>query len=159
MEQTGALNLTESEIEERVAILKNLRDYLTKKRDRLYTYLEVLDHEEEDILRDDAEKLKAHTEVEQNIVKEIYAFQKVMDPLEEMYRAAYPSKDPETSRLKQTIKHIQDEVLKRSKRNQKLLAERMEEVRNEVRSLRKINKNRPLYGADAQLPSMIDITT
>jgi tRNA A37 N6-isopentenylltransferase MiaA len=151
--------LTESEIEERVSILKKLREYLTKKRDRLYSYLEVLDHEEEDILKEDAEKLKMHTEVEENIVKEIYAFQKVIDPLEEMYRTAYPAKDQEMSRLKESLKHIQDEALKRSKRNQKLLAESMEEVRNEIRSLRKINKNRPLYDADTQLPSMIDITT
>lgn len=152
-------NLTEEEINERVEILHKLKEHLTEQRNRFYKYLEVLDHEENDILTNDVEKLEYHAELEQNIVKEIISFQKVIDPLNRMYKLTVKENDTEIPKLQESLQRIQEEVMQRSIRNQELLRERMEGIRNEIKTLKKTRKNKPVYDDYQNRPSMIDITT
>lgn len=152
-------NLTEEEINERVEILHKLKEHLTEQRNRFYKYLEVLDHEENDILTNDVEKLEYHAELEQNIVKEIISFQKVIDPLNRMYKLTVKENDTEIPKLQESLQRIQEEVMQRSIRNQELLRERMEGIRNEIKTLKKARKNKPVYDDYQNRPSMIDITT
>lgn len=151
--------LTQQEIEERVAILKRLRDSLLNQRTKFVQYLEVLEHQEKDIVENDIEKLQYHSELEKGIVHEIFTFQKAVDPLEDMYRMAYPAEDPEMSGLKTTLEKMKAQVVERSRRNQDLLKRKMEEIRNEIHGLKKMKKRKSIYGGTADTSSMIDITT
>ncbi len=153
------VNLTEEEINERVQILHKLREHLREQRNRFYKYLEVLEHEEQDILTNDVEKLEYHAELEKNIAKEIFSFQKVIDPLHEMYKLTTPAQDVEIPKLQESLQHIQEEVLERSRRNQELLKDRMAGIRNEIQTLKKARKDKPVYDDYRNRPSMIDITT
>lgn len=149
--------LTEEELEQRVAILKSLKKHLLIQRDKFMGYLSLLDHEQADIESEDLEKLKKHTEMEKEIVSEIYTLQKVIDPLERMYRNAYPSKQDEILKLQDSLEHIKEQAAVRSEKNQQLLKNRMEGIRNKIQSI-KLPFKRSLYGG-VEPPSLVDITT
>lgn len=151
--------LTEEEINERVHILHKLREHLKEQRNRFYKYLDVLEHEEQDILSNNVEKLEYHVELEKDLAREIQSFQRVIDPLNEMYKLTVPEQDIDIPELQESLVHIQEEVEERSKRNQELLKERMESVRNEIKSIKKTMKSRSVFDDYKNQPSMIDIST
>jgi hypothetical protein len=132
----GSQELGPEEIQHRVAVLKRFRELLVRQRDRFHDYLEVLDKQQDVIRSGDADALISHVELEEKIVADIYAIQKVVDPLEDVYRVAYPDKESEVPSLKTALKELQVEVLARSERNRELLSSRMNEIRGEIRTLR-----------------------
>jgi hypothetical protein len=129
---------TGEDIGQRVATLKRFRELLVQQRAKFENYLTVLDHERSDIESGDVDKLAAHVEIEEAIVSEIFTFQKVIDPMEEMYRAAYPAagEDPELPALRGTLNELKDEVLRRNAENRVLLKKKMEIVRGEIAGFR-----------------------
>jgi hypothetical protein len=128
----------EDEMGRRVATLRRFRELLTQQRAKFENYLTVLDHERTDIESGDVDKLAAHVEIEEAIVSEIFTFQKVIDPMEELYRAAYPAaaEDPEVPALRCTLDELKDEVLRRNAENRALLKSRMEVTRAEISGFR-----------------------
>ncbi|MFP3042456.1 flagellar biosynthesis protein FlgN, partial [Treponema primitia] len=79
--------LSTEEISRRVAILKRFREMLRAQRDRFQEYLNVLDKQQDVIEKGDTEALLSHVELEEHIVSDIFNIQKVINPLEDMYRA------------------------------------------------------------------------
>jgi len=150
--------LGQKELEERVSILKRFRELLLAQREKFNKYLIVLEKQKDDIKTEDVDKLVAHVEIEQEIVKEIFTFQKVIDPLEDMYRAAYPmSADAEIPELKASLDDLKTLVIEKNKENRSLLEQRMNMLRNEVLSLRNpYKKSNQVYGSESNA-SMIDI--
>jgi len=130
------------ELERRAAVLRRFRELLVQQRAKFERYLLVLDHERKDIESGDVDRLVAHVELEEDIVSEIFTFQKVLDPLEDLYRAAYPSGLPaaagaeDVSEIKTALVDLRTEVLRRNEENRGLLKARMEVLRAEVLSLR-----------------------
>ncbi len=145
-------------VEERIALLKSLKGHLIAQRDKFEQYLDLLDRQEESIQSGDMERLQAHIELEKGIIEEIYAFQKVIDPLTEVYRMAYPASEPEIPLLSESLEHARQEVLARNERNRSLLKKNLETLRQEIASLRIPKRAKSPYG-DVGVPSMIDITT
>jgi hypothetical protein len=128
----------EAEMGQRVAALRRFRELLVQQRAKFESYLTVLDHERADIESGDVDKLAAHVEIEEAIVSEIFTFQKVIDPLEQIYRAAYPTaaEDPELPELRGTLVELKDEVLRRNAENRALLKRKMDLVRAEIAGFR-----------------------
>jgi len=133
----------QGEMERRAAVIRRFRELLVQQREKFERYLLVLDHEKSDIETDDIDKLVSHVELEQEIVSEIYTFQKVIDPLDELYRAAFaaPTGLPETDRadvpaLKGALDELKGEVIRRNAENRVLLSRRMELLRGEIAGLR-----------------------
>ena len=129
---------TDAELGQRVAALKRFRELLVQQRAKFENYLKVLDHERADIESGDVDKLAAHVEIEEAIVSEIFTFQKVIDPLERIYRSAYPAaaEDPDLPELRGTLEELKVEVLRRNAENRALLKRKMEIVRNEITGFR-----------------------
>ena len=106
----------------------------------------------------------AHVEIEEAIVSEIYTFQKVIDPLEELYQAELspvahkgePSGE-DIHGLRDSLKEMRSEVLKRNAENRILLKSRMEIVGGEVLALRKPFAARPVYG-NGEGGNLVDIS-
>ena len=120
----------QGELERRKAVLRRFRELLVQQREKFDHYLVVLDHEKTDIETGDIDKLVSHVELEEQIVSEIYTFQKVIDPLEDLYRASYPAgeasgESSEVPELKDTLVELRDEVLARNAENRVLLKRRM----------------------------------
>lgn len=154
----GATELTERELEQRVAILKKLRENLLLQREKFRNYLHVLEKEAMDLDNDDIDTLQQHVEMEKALVSEIYAFQKVIDPLEEMYLRTHPTEEPEIKQLQHSLESMKEQVLARNSRNKERLKERMEGIRNRLLNIKKPYPKRSLYSSPAP-PSLIDITT
>jgi len=167
--QMAKTDLSSEEVKRRVAILKRFRELLCQQRDRFRQYLTVLDKQKEVIENGDTEQLIAHVELEEQIVGDIFAIQKVIDPLEAMYQVAFPAgsavvvgtasaaavgnsgagtlpgfnrvNGPVTLQgdvpdLRAALEELRSEAVIRSGRNKDLLAKRMEELRQEMRTLR-----------------------
>ena len=81
------LNLTQEEIDERIAILKRFRKLLEEQRNKFREYLDVLEKQQSAIEKGDTEAMLAHTELEQQIVANIGSLQKVITPIEKLYEA------------------------------------------------------------------------
>jgi hypothetical protein len=127
------------EIDRRVAILRRFRELLVEQRRKFEKYMKVLDHEKADIESGDVERLVAHVEIEEAIVSEIYTFQKVIDPLEDLYRAAVPAAsfdEGEVMGLKSSLFEMRNEVLRRNEDNRSLLRLKMDEMRLEIAAFR-----------------------
>jgi len=152
--------LSQAELDQRVAILTRLRENLEEQRNKFREYLKILDVEEKSIRSGDLDKLEEQVRFEKNIVSEIYSFQKVIKPLEDMYALAYPANEEGISELKESLTSLQEEVLERNSRNRSLLQERMTEIRNEIQSVKLPPKRKSIYGGKSGAPpSLIDITT
>jgi hypothetical protein len=167
-EQTSG-GIDPDELARRVAVIRRFRELLQTQRDRFRDYIAVLDKQQDVIEQDNAESLLAHIELEEKIVADIFAIQKVINPLEAMYRTAYPgyaaggSEDDAAlvsgiKNLENALDGLKAEAIARTGRNKALLAGRMDEIRGEIKTL---NKNpyravRPAY-SDEGTASMVDI--
>ena len=152
------------DIEQRTAILRRFRELLLQQRAKFEHYLEVIDHEKADIESGDIDKLIAHVELEEQVVSEIITFQKVIDPLESLYHAAYAAsadgqapEQGELPELKRSLVELRGEVLKRNAENRILLKKRMEAVRSEIAGLRMPMKARRSVYAEAGEAAIIDV--
>ena len=152
------VEIDERELEERVNILKRFRQMLIEQKKRFVSYLELLDREEDAILKGEMDKLEKQVEIEKGIVDEITDFQRVIEPLDKIYAKISPENDDSITKLKFSLSRMKEKVLKRNKRNRMLLEEKMGELRQEIKSLR-INKEAPSPFASIGVPTLIDITT
>jgi hypothetical protein len=151
--------MNDRDMGQRVAILKRFRELLVQQRAKFESYLTVLDHERSDIESGDVDRLAAHVELEEAIVSEIFTFQKVIDPMEEIYRAAYPAagEDPELPKLRGTLDELKDEVLRRNAENRALLKRQMEMLRGEIAGFRNPLASRTSVYARQGAGALVDI--
>jgi len=150
---------TKDEMGQRIATLRRFRELLVQQRAKFENYLTVLDYERNDIESGDVDRLAAHVEIEEAIVSEIFTFQKVIDPMEEMYRAAYPAAegDPDLPALRSTLDELKDEVIRRNAENRSLLKRQMDVTRSEIAGFRNPLASRSSVYARAGEAALVDI--
>jgi hypothetical protein len=149
---------TETDLDRRVGVLRRFRELLVEQRSKFERYLTVLDHERGDIESGDVDRLVAHVELEEQIVSEIFTFQKVIDPLEDLYRSSFRgSEDSDLPSIKLALSELKDEVARRSSENRGLLNVRMEAIRSEIASLRKPFASRPSVYAESGSGALVDL--
>ncbi len=156
----GHPELAQETIDERVAILKRFRELLEEQRSKFREYLTVLEKQAEMIATENVDAMVRHTEIEQSIVAEIHTIQKVIDPLEAMYRDAHPGmNETEIPRLKTDLERLRKDVLEQNGKNRELLKSHMTVLRQQVASLRNpYAKRSSVYSSDSHTASRIDIT-
>lgn len=152
-------DLTEEQVAERVSILKRFKKLLDEQRAKFRDYLSVLEKQEKMISDGDVDAIVRHTELEQGIIAEIYTIQKVIDPLESMYRTTHAEQhDAEIPRLKTDLDKLRKDVLVQNEKNRELLKSHMTLLRQKVLSLKNPYANRSsIYASDAHTASLIDI--
>ena len=150
--------ILQDSLAERVQIPKSLRTNLLRQREKFQSYLQLLENQECAILEGDTEKLEVHVRLEQALVREIGVLQRVIVPLEELYRRAYPRQEASTRQLQRSLDGLRDRVLQRNMNNQKLLRSRLESLRQEIQGLRKEQRNPSPYARIA-VPSLVDISS
>jgi len=133
--------LSRKEIEQRVAVLKRFKQLLQEQRNKFNDYLVILETQERCINTENIDAVVHHTELEQEIIGDIFTIQKVIDPIEKMYKFSLPEKDDtEVIRLKSDLDKLQVQVLNQNKKNRELLQSRMTDLREELVAMK------PLYG-------------
>ncbi len=111
---------------------------LLQQREKFRRYLRVLEGQEQAILAEDVERLEAHVSLESEVVGEIRALRRATDPLDILVAGlAAPSSAgglavPE---LKRSLDRLGEEAAACSRRNCRLLEERMETLRTRLRGL------------------------
>ena len=157
-------DLSPEEISRRTAALKRFRELLKAQRDRFQTYLDVLDRQKTMIEKGNAEDLIRHVELEEKIVADILSIQKVIDPMEHLYRAVNKGsgkvlkENDEVADIKSALENLKKEAAARSERNKNLLSKRMIELRSEIKSIRAdpYNRQRSAY-SNQGVASVVDI--
>ena len=126
--------ISQAELAQRVAILKRFKGLLEQQRERFQKYLDLLGNQEAAIGSGSGEEILAHVELEEQIVADIFSMQRVINPLEDMYRKVAPQSlaDDEIPALKTSLEDMKTRVQAQSARNQELLSARMSEIRTEI---------------------------
>ncbi|MEE8441490.1 MAG: hypothetical protein V3S41_07205 [Spirochaetia bacterium] len=148
------VTLTQSEIEERVGILRRFREALLRRRERFSRYLEML--EQQPPGENDSDRIEIYVEIEQAIIQEIAGFEQVIEPLQLMYREHGPDGAADLPHLKADLERTRDEVLLRAVRSRDLLKQEISSLRSEISGLRIMHRRRSLF-ATAE-PTTIDIS-
>ena len=151
--------LTKEEVDRRVALLKRLKSTLLEQREKFRSYMRVLDAEKVSIEDDKVETLRAQVELEENLVAEIQSFQKVIDPLEAVWKQSYAVDDHEVAELKQSLANLKTQVLEKNQMNRTLLSSRMAYLQNEILRLRPTVRGRNPSTGQRAVSTLVDITT
>lgn len=138
------------------AILEQLKRYLSILNEKFGLYLRVLDEERNDVASDEIEKLARHAEIERSIMKEIGAIQKVVDPLEEMYKEAFPSGVEGVENLRETLEGLRLKTALKINANQELLAKELEVLKKSMEATRKNRRSVTAFNRQPD-PAYIDI--
>ncbi len=132
------MELTQAQIEERVAVLKRFKSLLEQQRNKFREYLHVLECQQNKIELDDGDALIAHAELEQQIVANISNLQKVIEPMQSMYNAVAlgPGVSVEqkqgVQKMQSDLADLQKRVLAQNERNRELLKVHIEQIKNQL---------------------------
>lgn len=135
--------LTQEELNERVAILRRFRTLLEQQRGKFREYLTVLEKQQDSISNENTEALLAHTELEQQVVKNLMNLQKVIVPMRQMYHSAAPSaeQDKEINDLQNELNSLQERVLAQNKINRDLLRVHLGQIKMQLAGLKNPYRN------------------
>ncbi|MDR0684851.1 MAG: flagellar biosynthesis protein FlgN [Spirochaetaceae bacterium] len=157
----SAARLSESEVKNRVSVLRRFKGLLIEQRQRLHSYIEILDRQKDVIEKGGTEDLMAHVEMEEKVVAGIISLQKSIEPMRSMYELAAADGDTETGipELNLTLEKLKNEAARRAENNKTLLQKRMAAMRNELKSLRSnpYSKRKSIY-TDNQSATLFDIS-
>lgn len=155
--------LSNQELEERVAILKRLRFLLEQQRSKFKEYLTVLEKQQNSIDKEDSEALIKHSELEQQIVKNISNLQKVIIPMNKMYStinvsSAKTQNDSEIEKIQNELSDLQSKVLRQNEINRDLLRVHIENIKRQINNFKNPYKNnRSVYAQSQKVAQLVEI--
>ena len=151
--------LNDSEIAERVAVLKRFRSLLEQQRLKFREYLTVLEKQEKSISDENTDAVLQHTELEESIIAEIFTIQKVIDPLEYMYTNICKNEHSDIPHLKTDLDDLQTRVLAQNKRNRELLQTHITGLRQQIASLKRPYAHKEsIYVSTARTAALVDLS-
>ena len=143
--------ITQEELNERVALLHRFRSLLEEQRGKFREYLNVLEKQQDSITSENPESLLAHTELEQQVVKNIANLQKVIVPMSKLYKSksvngTSAAEDADIIKIQNELSDLQDKVLKQNAINRDLLRVHIEQLRTQIAGFKNPYKaNRSVY--------------
>lgn len=155
--------ITQEELNERVAILRRFRSLLEEQRGKFREYLNVLEKQQDSITSENPESLLAHTELEQQVVKNIANLQKVIVPMAKMYKAngnntSPVAEDAEITKIQNELSDLQDKVLKQNAINRDLLKLHIEQLKSQINNFKNPYKtNRSVYTTVQPVAQMVHV--
>ena len=154
--------ITQQELDERVALLRKFRNLLEQQRNKFQEYLTVLEKQQDSIAKENPENLIAHTELEQQVVKNIANLQKVIVPMSKLYKAQLPmahtAEDSSIAQIQNELNDLQTRVLKQNQINRDLLREHIESIRSQIENFKNPYKNiRSVYAQPQKVASFVEV--
>ncbi|MGI5173700.1 flagellar biosynthesis protein FlgN [Treponema sp. OMZ 840] len=151
-------HIDEKELNERVAILRRLKELLIEQRAKFREYLTVLEKQESSIAGEDMEKLLAHTELEQKIIGNISDLQKVIKPMEALYKDIRSENEGDIPVLQADLSKLQSQILLQNEKNRTALRMHINSVRSKIQGLQNpYKKKQSIYASTGQTASLINI--
>lgn len=151
--------ISQEELNERIALLKKFRALLLQQREKFQEYLTVLEKQETSIESENSEKLLAHTELEQQVVSNIMNLQKVIVPMSELYkeRGAHLEEESVVA-IQKDLDDLQQKVLEQNAKNRELLKAHIVQIRSQISSLKNPYKNnRSIYAEKATVGNLVAV--
>jgi len=150
--------ITQKELDERIAILHRFRSLLEEQRGKFREYLTVLEKQKDSITEENPESLLAHTELEQQVVKNIANLQKVIVPMSKLYNSGKTAstqlmtgkEDADIKKLQNELSDLQDKVLKQNAINRDLLRLHIEQLKAQISGFKNPYKNNRSVYANLQ---------
>lgn len=144
--------LTDEELNERVAILRRFRTLLEQQRSKFQEYLNVLEKQENAISVEDTNAIINHAELEQQVVAGIKNLQKVIVPMSEMYKSSAKNANSESDKSVESIQNelekLQGKVLEQNQKNRELLKKHLVQIRSQIENFKNpYRKNRSVYAS------------
>lgn len=150
--------ISEQELAERVALLKRFKALLESQRSKFNDYLNVLESQSRFIKEGNIEAVQSHTELENQILNQISGMEKVIQPIEKMYRDAYPQDHGEIPVLKTDLKKLREKVQQQNRLNRDLLEQQMLLMKNQLKNFTNpYSRGKSVYNQGSRLGGMIDI--
>jgi hypothetical protein len=153
--------ITQEELNERVALLRRFRSLLEEQRGKFREYLIVLEKQQDSITSENPESLLAHTELEQQVVKNIANLQKVIVPMAKMYKANAgnsAAEDADIIKIQNELSDLQDKVLKQNAINRDLLRVHIEQLKSQINNFKNPYKTtRNVYAAAQPVATMVHV--
>lgn len=154
--------LSKKELDERVNLLKKFRSLLEQQRNKFQEYLTVLEKQQDSIAQENPEALLAHTELEQQVVKNIANLQKVIVPMSRMYKATNTSgnftEDKSIANIQNELNSLQNKVLKQNQINRDLLRVHIDNIRTQLQNFKNPYKAvKSVYGQNESVPQLVEI--
>lgn len=152
--------ITQEELNERVALLRRFKSLLEEQRGKFREYLTVLEKQQDSITAENPENLLAHTELEQQVVKNIANLQKVIVPMSKMYRekngrnSISATEDAEILKIQNDLSDLQEKVLKQNAINRDLLRVHIEQLKAQISGFKNPYKNTRSVYANVQAQSV-----
>lgn len=147
--------ITQEELNERVALLRRFRSLLEQQRGKFQEYLNVLEKQQNSISEENPEALIAHTELEQQVVKNLASLQKVIVPMSKMYHSGAPvgfvQETAEINKLQDDLAELQNKVLKQNEINRDLLRIHMEQLKTRLANMKNPYRNTRSVYATSQV--------
>ena len=160
------MELTQEQIDERIAILHRFRSLLEQQRNKFAEYLKVLESQQNKIELDDGDSLIAHAELEQQIVANISNLQKVIEPMQAMYKTASTgttiSEGDKASviKMQSDLADLQKKVLVQNEHNRNLLKLHLDKIKKQIADVHNANPyrgRRSVYAERYPVAGMIAI--
>jgi len=137
-------------------LVKKIRDNLVSQKERLTTYLKVLDEENNDIKAKDADKLLEHISIEKSLIEELNSFKKILEPLDLIYNDSPYKKDDIISNLKSKLEQLTGDIKDKQNINIEFLTNAVDTIGLKLQEISSQNKkNKPTY--DSIQSSYVDI--
>lgn len=153
--------ITQEELDERVAILHRFKTLLKEQRAKFQEYLTVLEKQQESISTEDTEKMIAHTELEQQVVKNLANLQKVIIPMAKMYKSSTgknQNEDKVICKLQNDLDDLQKKVLHQNEINRELLRVHIENIRVKIKTFKNPYKNnRSIYAQKQTVAQLVQV--
>lgn len=126
--------ISQAELDERVAILRKFRALLEQQRKKFQEYLAVLEKQEHSIEEEDTEALVAHAELEQAIAGSLSNLQKVIVPFSEMYKSGASSLDRhgDVAAIQADLNRLQAKVLAQNEKNREKIRAHLVQIRRQL---------------------------
>lgn len=155
------MELTQKELDERVALLHKFRSLLEQQRNKFQEYLSVLEKQQDSISKEDPESLLAHTELEQQIVKNIANLQKVIVPMSKIYKTGNNSNSIENesiNKIQNDLTDLQNKVLKQNEINRDLLRVHIDNIKTQIKNFKNPYKTaNSVYAPKQNVAQLIEV--
>ena len=154
--------LSQNEIDERVAVLKRFKTLLVQQRDKFREYLLVLEKQQTSIEEENTDALIAHTELEQQVVSNIAGLQKVIVPMSEMYsaiRSSAPANETlALESIQKDLAHLQSQVLAQNEKNRNMLRVHIANIQTQMNRIKNPYRgNRSVYAQKQSVGSFVEV--
>lgn len=154
--------ITQRELEERVAILRRFRTLLEQQRAKFQEYLTVLEKQENSIEAEDTNAIISHAELEQQVVAGIRNLQKVIVPMSELYNSSakgtHEESDKALASIQGELNRLQSKVLEQNQKNRELLKSHLIQIRAQLDNFKNPYRNvRSVYATKVAQGNLVAV--